>query len=52
MRCFSPYVCRTFFLSDERKVEMCSNSFNLSLEFTPERGATYFYERVKELMQN
>lgn len=39
-------------LCDERKAEMCSNSFNLSLQFTPERWATYFYERVTELIQH
>ena len=38
-------------LSYERKTEMSANSYNLSLQFTPKRWATCFYERVKELMQ-
>jgi len=37
-------------LSDEQRKEMSTNSYNLSLQFTPERWATYFYKRVQELM--
>ncbi len=38
-------------LSDEQIKNMSRNSYNLSLQFTPDRWAAYFYERIKELMK-